>query len=207
VSDEGRRRRVRGAALAAASAVLLAGSAAAARAEATAPARELIVPAPGWVRVALDGEALAMIPRRRARGARRRRPGAGLQLRTAPRGTAPIALAATEETRRAGRSSSTPACCPVEYQRLVVTPARETAAAVRVFGSDDRASWTPLGRVSLVRLGDDAGLVRTALDLSPSSFRYLRLDWRGGPASRRWKALRSWCERSRAPTRRRSSPA
>ena len=44
-------------------------------------------------------------------------------------------------------------------------------------GSDDRAAWTRLGSGSFVRLGDEAGLARTALDLPPSSFRYLRLEW------------------------------
>lgn len=178
MSREGRRRPALAAALVAGCAVLLAAGGALPRAETTGPARELPVPAPGWVRVALDGDALAMIP-----------PGGGLavldaggreiasQLLTVPRGTVPIALAATEESADGWSVVFDTGALPLEYERLVVTPTRETAAAVRVFGSDDRGAWSPLGRGSFVRLGDEAELVRTALDLPPSSFRYLRLDW------------------------------
>ncbi len=130
------------------------------------------------MRVALDADALAMIP-----------PGGRLVVLdaggrvlpahrlTAPRGARPIALAATDETADGWSVVFDTGVLPVAYERLLVTPTRETAAAVRVLGSDDRASWTPLGRGSFVRLGDDAGLARTALDLAPSSFRYLRVDW------------------------------
>jgi hypothetical protein len=167
-----------GAVLVAAAALVAAAGTSPPRADATVPARELLVPAPGRVRVALDGQALAMVP-----------PGGGLtvldpggraipsQLLTAPRGTVPIALAETEETADGWSVVFDTGVVPLEYERLVVTPTRETAAAVRVWGSGDGAAWSPLGRGSFVRLGDEAGLVRTALDLPPPSFRFLRLDW------------------------------
>lgn len=148
------------------------------RAAATVEARELEVSGPGWVRVALDGETQAAIP-----------PDGGLavldpdgravpsRLVTAPRGTLPIALAATGETADGWTVDFDTGPLPLAYGRLVVTPSRETAAAVRVSGSDDRAAWTPLGSGSFVRLGDEAGLARTAFDLPSSSFRYLRLEW------------------------------
>jgi hypothetical protein len=130
------------------------------------------------VRVVLDAGALAMIP-----------PGGGLavldpggrvipsRLLSAPRGTVPIALAATEETASGWSIVFDTGVVPLEYERLVVTPNRETAAGVRVWGSGDRAAWSPLGRGSFVRLGEEEGLIRTGLDLPRSSFRYLRLDW------------------------------
>jgi hypothetical protein len=165
-------------ALAGALAVMLGAARAAAPGTATVEARELEVPAPGWVRVALDGETQAAIP-----------PGGGLAVLDpdgravpsrrvgAPRGTLPIALAETGETADGWSVDFDTGPLPLAYGRLVVTPTRETAAAVRVSGSDDRAAWTPLGSGSFVRLGDEAGLARTALDLPPSSFRYLRLEW------------------------------
>ncbi len=171
-------RRAGRSALFAAGVILVAPAASAAGGDDTRPARELAVPAPGWVRVALDADALAMSP-----------PGGRLVVLdaggrtlpahrlTAPRGTHPIALAATDETADGWSVVFDAGVLPVAYERLLVTPTRETAAAVRVFGSDDRASWTPLGRGSFVRLGDEAGLARTALDLAPASFRYLRVDW------------------------------
>lgn len=145
---------------------------------ATVEARELIVTGPGWVRVALDGDALAAIPK-----------GGGLAVLdpagrpvpsrwlVAPRGTRPISLAATDEGTDGWSIVFDTGVLPLLYTRLVITPTRETAAQVRVLGSDDRAGWTPLIEGSFVRLGDDAGLARTALELPPARFRYLRVDW------------------------------
>ena len=175
---ESRRRGAPAAALLGSGVLLLASSASPPRAEAIGPARELLVPAPGWVRVAIDGGAQAMIPP--DGGLAVRDPGGRVipsRLLSAPRGTVPIVLTATEETPDGWSVVFDTGVVPLDYERLVVKPTRETAAAVRVFGSRDRAAWSPLGRGSLVRLGDESGLARTALDLPPSSFRFLRLDW------------------------------
>lgn len=152
-----------------------------ASAEPTRPARELAVPEAGWVRVALDADAQALVP-----------PGGRLAVldprgeeipcfRLSPRqGRVPLALVGSEESADGWRLVFDAGVVPLVHSRLEAIPSRETTAVVTLEGSDDRVRWAFLARGTLARLGEGAGLARTAIDYPDAAHRFLRLSWPRG---------------------------
>jgi hypothetical protein len=69
---------------------------------------------------------------------------------------------------------------------------RSAATGCRLEAGSDGASWRPLARADLFRIGEGEGLSRTSFSYPPTSDRYLRLLWpKGGdyPDVRRAEAL------------------
>jgi len=150
----------------------------AANGEQTRPARELAVPSAGWIRAALDVEARALLPpdgRLVVLGAD------GTAVPSFPllprRGQVPLALVGSEETPDGWRLLFDAGVTPILHARFEATPTREATAAVALEGSDDGTRWMPLARGTLARLGENAGLARTAVEYAATSNRFLRLSW------------------------------
>jgi Protein of unknown function (DUF3999) len=162
--------------------MLLIAGAASAQVEGFNFTREVVVPAPGWVRVPLDLAALQHL----APGA------ADLHVFAPGGGEVPVRVVASvprsesrpvravEVTEEAGGWAVVldvgPGAAP--HERLAFDFTRTAAVpAVRLEGSPDGEAWHPLATGDLFRLGEAGELQRTSLSYPATRDRFLRLHW------------------------------
>jgi hypothetical protein len=153
-------------------------------------ARDLNVPAAGWVRVPLDLAAL----RHMAPGGADIRvlsPGGavvpfrlGVALPASGRQPLVVRSPGTEDTGWVQQLEAGPAgSAPAPHERLILDlPLAGPAPALSLEGSLDGADWQPLASGVPVRLDGVEGLQRLALSYPSTSDRFLRIHWPAGSA-------------------------